>query len=273
MDILKTAKVGSGSLVIISIIGLVIFVVLVIYNYTVKPILPFLPTSQTQYESLPPYEVKTLHGNKAAPSDTALDFSSITNFNTNEYTLSFDIFLSNMYKSTVVPRVLLYFAVSPVNITSNSFKEFKVDSVDVPNVMDSTKTDILTIFDQTNFIVYMDPVKNDLKIGLVTANATNRYLELLPTINNVPINQPFQITIIKTNKFIEVYRNKLLVTTYKLKYSSIKIASTAKLYSPIGFIGDTIKIANIQYFNNILTSSQVRSVTNTLKDSTFFSAK
>ena len=272
MDILQTAKVGSGSIFVASIIGLVIFVILVIYNYTVKPILPFLPTSQTQYQSLPTYEVQTIYGNTPAPSDTVLDFSSITNFNVNEYTLSFDIFLSNMYKSTVVPRVLLYFALNPVNITSNSFKEFKEDSVEVPRILNSTQTDILTEFDKTNLIVYMDPVKNDLKVGIMTTDTSQMYLELLPTINNVPINQTFQITIIRTNKFIEVYKNKLLVTTYKLKHNPYIISSTAKLYSPIKFIGDTIKIANIQYFNTILTSSQVRSVTNTLKDNNFFSA-
>jgi hypothetical protein len=116
----------------------------------------------------------------------------------------------------------------------------------------------------------MDPVKNDLKIGLVTNNGTSNVLELLPTVNNVPINQPFQITIIKSNKFVEIYKNKLLVTTYKIKHPSILIVSSAKLYSPINFIGDTIKIGNIQYFNNIITSSQVRSSTNPIKGKTFF---
>ena len=272
MDTLQLAKVGSGSIFIASIIGLVIFVILVIYNYTVKPILPFLPSSQIQYEALPTYQTQTLYGSARAPNDTALDFTSITNFNPNEYTLSFDVFINGTYKSTDVPRVLLYFSTAPVPITSNSFKEFKLDSVDIPRILNSSQTDILTVFNNTNFIVYMDPVKNDLKVGIITTDSTNVYLELLPTINNVPINQTFQITMIRTNKFVEVYKNKLLVTTYKMKYNAYVISTSAKLYSPIGFIGDTIKIANIQYFNNVLTSSQVRSQTNALKDKNFFSA-
>lgn len=271
MDILQVAKVGSGSVLVASLVALVIFVSLLIYHYSVKPILPFLPSSQNQTQALPSYQVQTLYGNAPAPNNTALNFSSITNFNSNEFTLSFDVFLSNMYKSTVVPRVLLYFAIDrPVNITSNSFKEYKEDKVDVPQVMDSTKTDILTIFDSTNIIVYMDPVKNDLKVGVVTLDGAIKKLELLPTINNVPINQPFQITIIKSQKFIEVYKNKLLINTYKLKKNSVVVPVNAKLYSSISFIGDTIKIGNIQYFNNVITSSQVRSVTNDLKDKTFF---
>jgi len=270
MDIGQIAKVGSGSLLIGSIIGLVIFVILLIYHYTVKPILPFLPSSQVMYESLPQYQYKTLYTSSPAPNNTALDFSSITDFNPNEFTLSFDVFINGTYKSTTVPRVLLYFSIDPVNITSNSFKEYKVDSTEIPSILNGNQTDILNTFSNTNFIVYMDPVKNDLKIGLVTNNGTSNVLELLPTVNNVPINQPFQITIIKSNKFVEIYKNKLLVTTYKIRNPSILIVSTAKLYSPISFIADTIKIGNIQYFNNIITSSQVRSSTNPIKGKSFF---
>uniref|UniRef100_A0A6C0D7W0 Uncharacterized protein n=1 Tax=viral metagenome TaxID=1070528 RepID=A0A6C0D7W0_9ZZZZ len=270
MDILQTVKVGSGSILVVSLIALVIFIILVIYHYNVKPIIPFLTSNQTQYQTLPTYEVQTLHANRPVSNDTALDFSSIANFNSNKFTLSFDVFLSNTYKSTVVPRVLLYFSTIPVNITSNTFKEFKEDSIKIPRIMDSTQTDILTIFDSTNIIVYMDPVKNDLKVGVVTNVGVTKYLELLPTINNVPINKTFQITIIKSDKFIEVYKNKLLITTYKMKNNVVIVPTTSKLYSPINFIGDTIKIGNIQYFNNVITSSQVRSITNDLKNNTFF---
>lgn len=270
MDILQIAKVSSGSLFIGSIIGLVIFVILVIYNYTVKPILPFLPSNQIQNEALPMYQMQTLYSSAAAPNNTQLNFTSITAFNPNEFTLSFDVFINGTYKSTTVPRVLFYFDSTPKNITSNSFKEYKVDSVDIPNILDMSTTDILSTFDKTNFLVYMDPVKNDLKVAIVSIESSNKYLEILPTIQNVPINQVFQITIIKTNKIIEVYKNKLLITTYIPKHTSIQIADSAKLYTPISFISDTIKVGNIQYFNNAITSSQVRSQTLPLMSKSFF---
>jgi hypothetical protein len=220
------------------------------------------------------YQTQTLHASNPAPSNTALNFSSITDFKFGEFTISFDVFINGAYKSTSVPRVLLYFSDTAPTITSNDFKEYKVDSIDMPSILDATNTDILTKFNKTNFIVYMDPVKNDLKVGIITDKTTTpnagKKLELLPTINNVPINEPFQITIIKTEKFVEVYKNKLLITTYKIKHSPFIINTNSKLYSPISFIGDTIKIGNIQYFNNVITSSQVRSLTLAIKDKKFF---
>jgi hypothetical protein len=274
MDILQVAKISSGSLFAGSIIALIIFIILLIYHYSVKPILPFLPANQSSsYESLPTYQSQTIHASKPVPSNTALNFTSITDFKFEEFTISFDVFINGTYKSTSVPRVLLYFGDAPVVIPSNeNFKEYKVNSVDIPSILNGTQTDILTKFNRTNFIVYMDPVKNDLKVGIITSMGTppSPVLELLPTINNVPINEPFQITIIKAEKFIEVYKNKLLITTYKIKHSPFIINTNSKLYSPISFIGDTIKIGNIQYFNNVITSSQVRSLTLPIKNKMFF---
>jgi hypothetical protein len=272
MDILQVAKISSGSLFGGSLIALVIFIILLIYHYSVKPILPFLPSNQTEYETLSTYQSQTLYNSAPVPSNTALNFTSITSFKFEEFTISFDIFINGTYKSTNVPRVLLYFSDAPVVIPSNNFKEYKVDSIDIPPILDATNTDILTVFNKTNFVVYMDPVKNDLKVGIVTVSGSTNKLELLPTINNVPINEPFQITIIKTDKFIEIYKNKLLITTYKTKYNKFIINTNSKLYSPISFIGDTIKIGNIQYFNGIITSSQVRSLTLPVKDKKFFTS-
>jgi len=270
MDILQVAKISSGSLFAGSLIALVIFIILLIYHYSVKPILPFLPTNQTAYESLPTYKSQTLHNSTPAPSNTPLNYTSITDFKFDNFTVSFDVFINGTYKSTSVPRVLLYFSDAPPTITSNNFKEYRVDSVDIPSILDGTNTDILTVFNKTNFIVYMDPVKNDLKVGIITQENSVKKLELLPTINNVPIKEPFQITIIKTNKFVEVYKNKLLITTYKIKHSPFIINTNYKLHTPISFIGDTIKIGNIQYFDTVITSFQVRSLTLPIKDKNFF---
>ena len=96
---------------------------------------------------------------------------------------------------------------------------------------------------------------------------------MVDILQNIPINNVFQITIILSRKFIEVYKNKQLITTYKMKYTldtSLPSTVNAKLYSPIKFIGNTVQIGNIQYFDNVITSYQVRTITNPLKDSLFF---
>ena len=116
----------------------------------------------------------------------------------------------------------------------------------------------------------MDPIKNDLRVGVVTKDTSNKeYLELLPAIENVPINKVFQITIVLSDIFLEVYMDKKLVKTHKIGSVSggvldkSRVSGVAQIYSPINFIGDTIKVGNIQYFDGVINSSQVRNLTNT----------
>jgi len=104
-----------------------------------------------------------------------------------------------------------------------------------------------------------------------TTTAT-RVLELAATIKNVPIKKPFQITLIVGKTFIEVYKDKKLVKTYKYQAAlDTGSATNNKLYSPLsGIVGDTIKIGNVQYFDSIIRSDQVRLATNELKPESFF---
>jgi hypothetical protein len=129
-------------------------------------------------------------------------------------------------------------------------------------------------FIETNFIVYADPVVNDLSIAIVTKKTTtaSRVLELAATIKNVPIKKPFQITLIVGKTFIEVYKDKKLVKTYKYEAAlDTGSATNNNLYSPLsGIVGDTIKIGNVQYFDSIIRSDQVRLATNELKPESFF---
>jgi len=276
MEVLRITKDASGLLFFVSLISLVIFIGLVIYHYSVSPILPFIPMPNKEMEALPSVRFQTLSTGVPAASDTALVFADIQMFKYEGFSLSFDCFLNGTYKSTAVPRVLLYFDSAPVSISQNgSFVEYKGTSdAEVPRLLDESTTSIIDTFTKTNFIVYANSAKNDLQVGVITTDSTGKkFLELLDPIANIPINKSFQITLILSGKFVEVYKNKKLITTYKIKNTlatSLPSTASAKLYSPIKFIGDTIQIGNIQYFNNLLTSYQVRTITNPLKDSLFF---
>ena len=258
-------KRGALGLLFLSIIAFIIFLILV----TITPIFNFSSTNTVSYTT-PTIVNETLYPKSRCQNDIPLIFNTIQNIHFSNFSLGFDCYLDGSYKSTDVPRVLLYFGSAPVSITRNSdLKEYKGSSESIPNVLDNTNTDIITVFNTTNFIIYMDPIKNDLRVGIVTKDATNKeYLELLPPIQNVPINKVFQITMVLSDVFVEVYMNKKLITTHKIGLQSSRVINTSRvsgtntLYSPIKFIGDTIKIANIQYFDGVLTSSQVRNLTN-----------
>jgi hypothetical protein len=255
-----------------AIVSFIIFLILLVVNSYVTPILPFIsssniPTSVTQ----PSVNTQSLFTTSAVPPDQNLVFNQITNFSYNKFAISFDCFVKNTYLSTDVPRVVLYFADSPVTISDNTvLKEYNKND-EMPSILTISDTDILSRFTNTNFIAYVDPVKNDMKIGLITMDSSNNmYLELLPTLQNIPINEPFKVTINITPKFVEVYRDFFLSFTYTPKYTLNSIIGTPYLYGPISFIKDTVQIGNIQYFDNIITSSQVRTLINTTKPASFF---
>jgi hypothetical protein len=117
----------------------------------------------------------------------------------------------------------MYFDTSHVSISTNSVQE----------------NDLITLFGNTNFIVYCDPVKNDLIVAAITENSTTpKVLEKVAVVENIPINNPFKITIIVSPKFFEVYMNRELIKTYKVKYTLTTARPSsinASLFSPISF--------------------------------------
>ena len=304
----------------LSIIFFVIFLILLIIHYNVTPLsfLSFLKTNLSEVTSetnnYKSQTISTTEWLKGTGDDKKLIFDTLVNdnFNKNAFTLSFDCYLMRTYKSTDVPRVLFYFGANNNSITRNSdLQETKIEeetethknvldsagsrtytitSENEPKLLSSENSMIPTVFPDTNFIIYIDPIKNDMKFGVFINDKTaarKQYLEILPILKNIPVEVPFQITFILTETFAEIYMNKQLHTTYKIgkQYleqfpQTFNPANTSfpftpssvgsNLYGPIDFIGDTVRVGNIQYVNMPLTSEQVRTVTNTLNPPIFF---
>jgi hypothetical protein len=262
MDLLKT---GIDSIFVLSVIGFFVFLILLYVHYNVTSIFPFIPNGYTlpPADSMITSQTRSMNSEeKVAPekNGSELTFNKITNFKYENFTISFDVYFNGEYRNSSSPRVIMYFANNLLNPTS------------LPE--DSTLVSSSANLYNTNFIVYADPVVNDLNIGIVTKKTTTdtRVLELAETIKNVPIKKPFQITLIVGKTFIEVYKDKKLVKTYK--YQGVLDTASAtgtKLYSPItNIVGDTIKIGNVQYFDSVIRSDQVRVATNEIKPDSFF---
>jgi hypothetical protein len=262
MDLVTT---GIDSIFVLSLVGFVVFLVLLYVHYNITPIffLAFLPRKESisPPDSMINSQTRSLNSeDKAAPekNDIELSFDKITNFKYENFTISFDVYFNGEYRNTDSPRVLLYFANNYLTPTS------------LPE--DATLVNSSANLYNTNFIVYADPVVNDLNIAVVTGSTATRVLELAATIKNVPIKKPFQITLIVGKTFIEVYKDKKLVKTYKYQDALDTGSATGnKLYSPLSnIVGDTIKIGNVQYFDSIIRSDQVRVATNEIKPESFF---
>jgi hypothetical protein len=269
MDLASIFSKGVNAVFFLSVIGFVVFLVLLVVHNYVTPILPFLPSDKEVI--LPDSTVVNaqlrIKNSESRPKpelpDSKLDFDKIQIFKYENFTISFDVFLNGLYISTDVPRVLMYFDTAPVNIVSNSV----------------TENDLTTLFGNTNFLVFCDSVKNDLIVAAITLDGSSRsrtrgkLLEKAAVIQNIPINTPFKLTITITPNFFEVYMNKELVKTYKLKNTlatATPSSRNASIISPISFIQDTIQIANVEYFDTPLRSDQVRYTTSNLKDKSYF---
>lgn len=289
-------------LLYITIALLVLFIILLIINYTVSPIsfLSFITTPTK--DEIPQEEVldkgETFALGAPLINDTKLDIKA-DKYTSSNFTLSFDCYVSRNYKSIDVPRVLFYFGnTSPVSISRNSdLRETTITNASnngldkQPKVLDIGNSDIPSKFDKTNFIIYLDPIRNDIKIGLLLKDTTNKtYVELLPVIKNIPIEQPFQITFILGDTFAELYKDKKLLFTHKIgsllkeEYPAITsftfatvpniprtgLSDAPSLYGPISFIGNTVRVGNIQFFTSKLDGKYVRTMTNDTLKADFF---
>lgn len=258
-----------------SIFAFILFLVLLAINAYVIPILPFVSgTTPIAAKSSSDNTVNNqlLYSTRICPPDTAMNFNTITQFNYNKFSVSFDCFVQNTYLSTDVPRVLLYFGSTPANVNDNTdLVEYRGTNETIPRILTVAQTDILSKFSNSSFIVYIDPVKNDLKVGLITVDSSHiNYLELLPTVENIPINQPFTITCIISQNFVEIYKDYQLKYTYTPKYTLNAPTGNPSIFGPIGFLQGTVKIANVMYFDNIITTTQLRNLVPITKSASFF---
>jgi hypothetical protein len=168
-----------------------------------------------------------------------------------------DVYLSGTFQASQVPRVLLYRAKSDVKYTG-------------------TVSNMLTQFPDTNLIVWIDPMKNDLYASAVTVNAqAQRLIDPSPqvAIENVPVKKVFRVTLVFTPKFLEVYINGKLEVTHPFKNSLSSIADTSVFYGPLSAVNNNVLISNLAFWPRMLTAREVRSYGSPITNEAFYSPK
>lgn len=236
----------------LSIITFFIFMILIIVHYTMTPIFKFDSDKTGSLDlSKGTSDGQLAWSSGAAPSDSqpVPPFNSLLN---SDYTISFDVFVSPDFSAISSPHVLLYRSRSVKKLTAT---------------MDISK--ILTTFDDSNLIVYVDSMKNDLYIITQTTTPNGQVSpEPLPVITNIPVGSPFRIGIIFTSNYVEVYINGKLEATRILK--GTLIGSIGSFYSPPAMVSSSVRLANLQYWPRILTPSDLRGVGPVLPAASFF---
>lgn len=226
----------------------VLFLLLLVVHFTITPIFSFafgssgIPLAQTNDGQL-----------VWAKGPVAADLSAnVIRILPDSFTVQMDVFVENETTLGKFERVLFYRSRRAV----------------IPNNSDT----LMNQYPESNLIVRLSPDTNDLSVSAITLRDPNNpltaTLESTPTILNVPIRQPFRITIVLLSRVLEVYLNGRLFGTKTFRYSLR--SGAGYFFGPPDLYRQSVRIMNVQYWNRALNSAEVRSSGPALPDASLF---
>jgi len=203
-----------------------------------------------------------------APSDLS---ANVINIPACTYSLSMDIYLSGDFQAMTIPRVLFYRStgakgVSPPSDIANWQPSSASTRIDM-------NTKLATTFPDSNLILWLDPVKNDLFASVITStdgSAANSRVETTKPIENVPIRKVFRLTVVFTQKFVELYIDGGLQQSMALKNLPITVAPTAYFFPVISTIGPNTRVANVAFWPRTLSAREARAYGKPIATEIFF---
>jgi len=186
---------------------------------------------------------------KETPITPDLSCNFIDVYSTN-YTITMDIYNKGDFYTTAMPRILLY----------RSNKAIVLDP--------ATKvSNLVSVFPSSNLIVYMDPMINDLYIGISHTNGT---MSTHKVVENTRLREPFRISIVFSESYVEVYLKGKLETMIPLTVKPKTVTGEAYFFGPPTIVNQNIKVANIMYYPYTLSAKNIHSVGSTTSVKTIF---
>ena len=133
-----------------------------------------------------------------------------------------------------VPRVILYRS---------------AEAVEESGTIDSLET----TYPDTNIIIWLHPVQNDLYASVVTSEG----IQTTEPIENVPIRKSFRLAVAFSANFIELYINGKLEKSMPIRSNLKGIASTSYIYSSIKPIMQNVMIGHLSMWPRVLTAREI----------------
>ena len=233
-----------------SLSAFVLFLIMIFIHYTMFPVFSFSP-NDNGYIPIPTVSDKQLVFNKGPAT---YDISAnIVKLPACTYTLGADVYLSGDFMLSKIPRVILYRASEPVITGGN------VDT-------------LLDTYPETNIIVWLDPVKNDLYVSAVTnGTGSTTIIQTSEPIENVPVRKVFRLAVVFTPNFMEVYINGRMEKSMAIKNSLVTISDSAYIYSSVKPIQQNVMVGNLTLWPRVLTAREINVNENApYKDGAFF---
>ena len=254
-----------GTLFTISMVIFIIFLTLVFVHFTLYPVFSLSPNSPgiIPINLTTDRELAYTKEGDAAPSvarntmtglvDPTTQLSTTTLPTTAVYTIGTDVYINGAPNPNPYPNVILYRDLSP-----NTSLAAATSPPPDPSL--SPSENFMSIFTNTNIVVWLDQTTNDLQLTLITSNQPNINVEEFVTaVENVPLNKTFRLTIIVAATFVELYINGALQKSMPITGSLMPLPNGTDFYPPINdYKTGNVKIQNMSMWPRILTSKEIR---------------
>jgi hypothetical protein len=231
----------------------ILFLILTFIHFTMYPIFSFSEGDDGIISIPASSDRQNAFTKDVAMPDVSANFLAIPHCS---YTISFDTYLSGDFFATNAPRVMLYRARVPVAMNSSDREDTLLDR-----------------FQDTNLLVYLDPLKNDLNVAVATSDGTaaRKTLQKVAPITNVPMRKVFRTSIVFTETFVEVYINGNLEQSMPLTQKPISQDAKFDFYTTPAMFGGNVKLANMAFWPRPLKSRDLRANGAPIAPDTFFS--
>lgn len=234
----STASSGSGWSSIKQIgsyflaVAIVVIILLLFIHFFIRPVFRWKPGAPG-WISLPGWDDGVLFWSKGNTGPIPNDKLPIQN-QSFDYTLQVDLFLENPLQFATRPRLLLA----------------RGGILKSPLEGDT----LLGILRQYNLAVALKPDTNDMIVSVLN-NKNQMENAILP---NVPVQEPFRLTVVVMERAMEVYLNGHLqqTTTFQLPPLDVK----GEIAPASGTEANIVRYRNLKIWSRVLTTPEIREI-------------
>ena len=234
-----------------AVISFIIFLILALIHSTIYPVFSFSP-NDFGFIPVPTISDKQSDfvGGVATYNTGASKIKGLTDAN---YTIGVDLYLTGAFSTTQAPRVLLYRTAASGPVEQAVTDTATVTSDPETGIVDTSNFGVT--YPDTNLIVWLDPIKNDLYASVKTGTT----FQHSAPVQNVPIKNVFALTVVFSDQFLEIYINAKLEQSMAITQQVAGAGPNTILYGPTQTAQSTAKIANLSVWPRVLTAREVRS--------------
>ena len=237
------SNIGRILAYILSII-IILLVILLFVHFFITPIFKFFPGGPGII-SIPGYDDGKLLWTTATSGPISNKDLSIASL-IYGYTINLDVFVENPLQFSTKPRIFFSRGASKQDIPSGDT--------------------LLGLLSNYNLVAALLPDTNDLIISVLNKN-NNMENIIVP---NIPIQEPFRLSMVVMEQALEVYINGKLLKTRKFLAPPKDVKGD--INSTSGIESNVVKVRNLKIWPRILTVSEVRESSPSLSSAKDFGA-